>query len=194
MSVASWERLPTPTQFAVLAVALPGLIAHEYAHAVAALWEGADIEGFDWANGAVVIANPEQTTWRTYLAPMVAGVIGTGGFVTLAAWANLSLPVFAWVYLGTQVGAFLFPSVADIRDAAERIDLDINQEHDDPDRAQFLQDFNWSMIALAASFMVPWGLFLPQKHADGVRVGLVITFYIIFLLAFFRYEMVRTDR
>lgn len=117
-----WRRVPAPVQFLVLLVALPGLVAHEYVHAVSALLEGADSIAFDWGRAGVHIdwENGGSGRW-TWIAPSLVG-IGVGIQLIISfVWLDwrTSLAVLLWIWF--QFLLFAFPSANDIQRFQEAI-------------------------------------------------------------------------
>lgn len=111
-----WRRLPPLLQFAVLCVLLPGVVAHEYVHAITALFEGAKTVTFDWGRASVDLewaGPPGRWTW---IAPTVAaaglGVAALGLFLT--ATVKVTLPELLYVWI--QFSLFAFPSPNDIEE------------------------------------------------------------------------------
>lgn len=118
-----WRRIPTSVQFIVLATTLPGLVAHEYTHAIIGLVEGADSVSFDWGRAQVHInwENENLGVW-TWVAPSLIGLILNVLLIVtiiLFEW-NISMAVLLWVWV--QFLLFAFPSAGDIEQMQKAIE------------------------------------------------------------------------
>lgn len=114
-----WRRLATPSQLVLLAVFLPGVLAHELTHAVAAWPWGRP--RFQWDHLAVDLhwrpETPQRAVWAAHLAPFLAG--WAVGLVALAAALDgqswlLSLRLPSLAYLVFQWSAYTWLVLWDI--------------------------------------------------------------------------------
>lgn len=177
-----WAALPPSIQFPVLLVAMPGMVVHEYVHAIVALLEGAQIDGFDWTDGGVVIADVDETSWRTHVAPTAAGVVWVAVGAVVAVTQQVSLPIALWAYLGLQTGLLIYPSPADIANARERA-------ADTSDRSEeqiFVSSSINAIVALVGGILIPWELFFGLALGNAISQGLVVTAAVLGYLSFSR--------
>lgn len=111
-----WRRIPAPVQFLVLVVVLPGLVAHEYVHAIIGLFEGADSVAFDWSHAQVHIdwENGGSGQW-TWIAPSLIGIGGGVQLFLSFVWLDwrTSLAILLWIWF--QFLLFALPSPNDIQ-------------------------------------------------------------------------------
>lgn len=109
-----WRRLPPLVQFVVLCVFLPGVVVHEYVHAVTGLLEGADSVTFDWGRASVDLDWSDETTGRwTWIAPTIVAVAATPAITAYVA-TSWTAPIAALAYLWVQLVLLAYPSPNDI--------------------------------------------------------------------------------
>lgn len=118
-----WRALPSWAQVLILSTLLPGVVAHEFTHAlVAGPWGTWD---FDWDDIAV------EVTWQTnhpapriasHVAPLVAGyAFAVGALAVVLGMPRFSMHagLLAWISVNWLV--FTVASIPDVRNALEAI-------------------------------------------------------------------------
>ena len=106
-----WKQLPSWIQFFLLLIVLPGVVLHEYTHAIVGLFEGADSVQFDWNVAEVQLSWSDNSVGRwVWIAPTITAVSILPVFVLNMNGLGISIVAYAtiqWVLLA-------YPSAKDI--------------------------------------------------------------------------------
>lgn len=97
-----WKQLPTWIQFVLLCLLLPGVVIHEYIHAIVGLLEGAESVQFDWNRAEIEFTWQNKTGHWTWIAPTIVAVAIIPGVVyniTESGLLSVVYEVIQWMLI-----------------------------------------------------------------------------------------------